>query len=249
MYLFACDLDNTIIHSYKKAQESDICVEMKDEKKLSYMTQKSYKLLNEIYEKRTDILFVPLTTRTMEQYNRINLLDSKFPKYALAANGGILLIDNCIDEKWYEESLEIIKDSLNELKLSMDILEKDKNIYMDIRIIDGLFVYTKSSNPKKTLSVLSENIDISKVDVFENGDKVYVISKKLNKGAAVKRLKEKLNIEKTICAGDSLFDISMLNIADIAVYPENLKNNISNDNQNHIFNRDIFFAENLLSLV
>ncbi len=249
MYLFACDLDNTIIHSYKKAQESDICVEKKDEKKLSYMTQKSYKLLNEIYEKRTDILFVPLTTRTMEQYNRINLLDSKFPKYALAANGGILLIDNCIDEKWYEESLEIIKDSLNELKLSMDILEKDKNIYMDIRIIDGLFVYTKSSNPKKTLSVLSENIDISKVDVFENGDKVYVISKKLNKGAAVKRLKEKLNIEKTICAGDSLFDISMLNIADIAVYPENLKNNISNDNQNHIFNRDIFFAENLLSLV
>ena len=249
MYLFACDLDNTIIHSYKKAQESDICVEMKDEKKLSYMTQKSYKLLNEIYEKRTDILFVPLTTRTMEQYNRINLLDSKFPKYALAANGGILLIDNCIDEKWYEESLEIIKDSLNELKLSMDILEKDENIYIDIKIIDGLFVYTKSSNPKKTLSVLSENIDISKVDVFENGDKVYVISKKLNKGAAVKRLKEKLNIEKTICAGDSLFDISMLNIADIAVYPENLKNNISNDNQNHIFNRDIFFAENLLSLV
>ncbi len=249
MYLFACDLDNTIIHSYKKAQESDICVEMKDEKKLSYMTQKSYKLLNEIYEKRTDILFVPLTTRTMEQYNRINLLDSKFPKYALAANGGILLIDNCIDEKWYEESLEIIKDSLNELKLSMDILEKDENIYIDIKIIDGLFVYTKSSNPKKTLSVLSKNIDISKVDVFENGDKVYVISKKLNKGAAVKRLKEKLNIEKTICAGDSLFDISMLNIADIAVYPENLKNNISNDNQNHIFNRDIFFAENLLSLV
>lgn len=249
MYLFACDLDNTIIHSYKKAQESDICVEMKDEKKLSYMTQKSYKLLKEIYEQRTDILFVPLTTRTMEQYSRINLLDSKFPKYALAANGGILLIDNCLDEKWYDESLEIIKDSLNELKLSMDILEKDENIYIDIKIIDGLFVYTKSSNPKKTLSVLSENIDISKVDVFENGDKVYVISKKLNKGAAVKRLKEKLNIEKTICAGDSLFDISMLNIADIAVYPENLKNNISNDNQNHIFNRDIFFAENLLSLV
>lgn len=249
MYLFACDLDNTIIHSYKKAQESDICVEMKDEKKLSYMTQKSYKLLKEIYEQRTDILFVPLTTRTMEQYGRIKLLDGKFPKYALAANGGILLIDNCIDEKWYEESLEIIKDSLNELKLSMDILEKDKNIYFDIRIIDGLFVYTKSSNPKKTLSVLSENIDISKVDVYENGDKVYVISKKINKGEAVKRLKEKLNIEKTICAGDSLFDIPMLNIADIAVYPENLKNNISNDNQNHIFNRDIFFAENLLSLV
>ena len=73
MILFFADMDNTLIYSYKRDIGSDkIGVEFYPEKNqmISYMTKTSWKLLQKVAHK---LLFIPTTTRTIEQYQRINL--------------------------------------------------------------------------------------------------------------------------------------------------------------------------------
>ena len=48
--LFACDIDNTLIHSYKYRRSGDICVEWIDGKEQAYMTKTAFQLLNEIWD-------------------------------------------------------------------------------------------------------------------------------------------------------------------------------------------------------
>ena len=57
------------------------------------------------------------------------------------------------------------------------------------------------------------------LDIAVSGRKVYFFPPPLNKGTAVKRLKERFQPEKTICAGDSVIDIPMLRAADLAILP------------------------------
>ena len=53
--------------------------------------------------------------------------------------------------------------------------------------------------------------------------KVYIVPRQLNKGSALLRLKKRLGAELVIAAGDSGFDIPMLNQADFALAPAELK--------------------------
>lgn len=146
MIIFASDLDNTLIHSYKNAEYNDVCVESKDLKKLSFMTQSSYLKLQDINNK---VIFIPITTRSIEQYRRIKLLKKGFPKYAITSNGGHLIVDNNIDKDWFEESKKLIENVYSELLESINILNQDKNVCFDVRLVDEMFVFTKTGNIKK----------------------------------------------------------------------------------------------------
>lgn len=219
MIIFNSDLDNTLIYSYRHDIGKDkICVEIYEEREVSFMTKKSYELLKFLPE---NMVFVPTTTRTIEQYNRIDL-GIGIPKYALVCNGGVLLEEGRENEKWYKVSLELVSDCMKELKKAEIYFEHDKNRTFEVRNIKGLFVFTKSSEPYKTVETLKELLNMTLVDVFYNGVKVYVVPKKLSKGEAVKRLRKYLGAEMVIAAGDSEFDVSMFGEADIAIAPEEL---------------------------
>ena len=223
MVILCTDLDNTMIYSHKHdIGEEKLCVEIYNNREISFITENTRKLLNEV---RRRMLVVPVTTRTMEQYNRINLGVGEF-EYALTCNGGILLRNGKSDENWYSESLNMVKDSSSEMKRAIEILKRDENVSFEIRFISDLFVFTKSDMPYETIKRLSAELDVEKVDVFDNGSKVYVVPKELNKGNAVKRLKRLIEHSVIIAAGDSNFDISMLKAADYVIYPKEL--NIEN---------------------
>lgn len=142
---------------------------------------------------------MPTTTRTVEQYKRINL-GIPVPKYALVCNGGILLKDGTEDPGWYIDSVNMVKDSKEEIKKGMDILEYDSRRNFELRFIRSLFVFTKCEEPETVVTDLRNLLDNSKVDVFNNGAKVYILPKMLNKGMAITRLKEKLGVDKVIAA-------------------------------------------------
>jgi hydroxymethylpyrimidine pyrophosphatase-like HAD family hydrolase len=79
--LFASDLDNTLIHSYRVAEGRDICVETRDGKKLSFMSPEAHGILKDIAAKCT---FVPVTTRSLEQYRRLlHLRQERSPPQAV----------------------------------------------------------------------------------------------------------------------------------------------------------------------
>ena len=140
MILLALDLDNTLIHSYKRAAENDVCVEtMETEngiKKLSFMSPDAYRKFTSL---SSEIIAVPITT--------------------------------------------------------------------------------KSENVPETMKMLSESLDMNIVTLHENGSKVYILPKGLDKGSCLERLKKKLSPDITIAAGDSRFDIPMLAAADVPIIP------------------------------
>ena len=87
MVVFNVDMDNTLIYSYKHdIGYEKYCAEIYQEREISFMTHKTCKLLTELAGK---VMIVPTTTRTREQYERIDLGIGKIP-YALVCNGGVL---------------------------------------------------------------------------------------------------------------------------------------------------------------
>lgn len=222
MALFLSDLDNTLIYSYKKDIGNEkILVEQKEGKELSFMTQYAVKCLIRL---QTKLPLIPLTTRSLLQYQRIAFPAEICPHYALAANGGILLIDGEIDKEWFSNSKNLIEPAYEEMKKGKEILHKDSNVYYSIEYIDNLFVFTKSKNPEQTISELCKKLDLSIVSIHENGEKIYILPNMLHKGKAIERIKERFTGESIICAGDSIFDIPMLFAADSAYYPKGLEN-------------------------
>lgn len=219
MVVFHSDLDNTLIYSYKHDIGSDKkCVEVYQNREVSYMTKKSYDLLKTVKDK---VVLVPTTTRTREQYERIDL-GIGVPRLALVCNGGVLLTDGCEDRDWYEESVNLVLDCRNELEKSEQYLETDHYRNFEVRNIRGLFVFTKSEAPEQTMAGLKAILNLSLVDVFRNGVKIYVVPKKMSKGMAVQRLRKRIEAELVIAAGDSGFDISMLHTADLGIVPPEL---------------------------
>lgn len=219
MIVFHADLDNTLIYSYKHDLGSEkTCVEIYQDRQISFMTDKSYALLKEVYGK---VLFVPTTTRTIEQYRRIDL-GIGIPRYALTCNGGVLLVDGKEDEAWYRESLQMVTDCQYELKRAKKCLEEDEYRNFEVRNIQDLFIFTKSAQPDQSVAMLQKILDLNLVDVFSNGVKVYVVPVKLNKGSALQRFRKKVNGASVIAAGDSEFDVSMLREADTGIAPEEL---------------------------
>lgn len=212
--VFHSDLDNTLIYSYKhEIGLHKICVEIYQNREISYMTEVSAALLKQVREKT---LFVPTTTRTEEQYQRI-CLGKQPPEYALTCNGGILLVQGERDLDWYLQSREMLTDCQTELYDAGKLLKTDKNVNFEVRNIEKLFLFTKSVRPEQTVCRLHNYLKGSQLEIFSNGMKVYAVPGKLNKGEAVRRFRQKVQAGIVAAAGDSRFDISMLEEADLAL--------------------------------
>ncbi len=217
--ILTTDLDNTLIYSYKHDIGNEKrCAEIYRGREISFITEKTFDLLKMVKNK---MLIIPVTTRTEEQYRRIDLGVGEF-EYALVCNGGVMLKNGIEDNAWYRESLDMTEESLPEIKKAAAILAQDKNVCFEIRCIRDLFVFTKSNTPVQSAERLRNGTNADLVDIFTNGAKVYAVPKKLNKGTAVARLRNYLGESAVAAAGDSEFDIPMILVSDFAVCPEGL---------------------------
>ena len=245
MIIFNTDLDNTIIYSYKHDIGDDkINVELYQGREISYVSGKTHRLLQRV---KDEIMVIPTTTRTIEQYNRIDLGVGSF-KYALTCNGGILLVDGQRDEEWYKESLLLVKPSQDEISVAYKALEKDERRYFELRYIEDLFLFTKCKEPEVVVEDLKKVCNLSFVNVFNNGDKVYVVPCNLGKGNAIRRIRKKLNADYVIAAGDSEFDISMVTEADMGIVPKGFRDEFGIEVELEEVEEGLF-SEELLSII
>lgn len=222
MTILNVDLDNTLIYSYKHDIGTDkTAVELYQGREISFMTETTCGRLKKIKE---NALIVPTTTRSIEQYNRINLRIGPL-EYALVCNGGVLLVNGRKDVSWYEESAAMIQESMPELEKASRFLAKDSRRTFELRWIEGLFLFTKCSPPEEVVKELRSRLNPHTADVFHNKEKVYVVPKNLNKGNAVQRFQKWIHGEQVIAAGDSEFDIPMLRAADVGIAPHGFKEN------------------------
>ncbi|MGB3368477.1 MAG: HAD family hydrolase [Acidaminobacteraceae bacterium] len=225
MKVFASDLDQTLIYSNKWIDgKEDIvkCIEIFEEKPLSFMLLDEIKKLIEIDKKYN---FIPVTTRTKVQYERIKLPVN--PKYAVVANGATILIDGEIDKTWesiitvgLEKSMSThdMKGKLEEL-LNLDGVEK-------LRDADGLFLYMITDVEKFDNSILRDYrnfVESGLWSIHDQGKKVYFVPKIITKGAALNYLKEMNSYDYIVSAGDSGLDESMKIASDHFIAPGHSK--------------------------
>lgn len=218
--IFFTDLDGTVIRSASKKRAGDIIVEYKDGCEITCISSEGAEMLAGLSDS-----VIPVTSRSIEQYKRINIPEFE-PKYALVDNGGNLLVDGVVNEDWAEWSNGIAGRCRAELAACRLLLEDDPDRSFEVRLVDGLFLFTKSNSSERTLQCLGERLGAEAVRLvlYGTGAKVYAIPKEINKGAAVRRLVDVLGRsgERIVCAGDSVMDVSMLEIANIAVYPDDM---------------------------
>ena len=209
------DLDGTLIFSAKRKKVGDIVIERKDGAEISCITERQAELLPEIRN------IIPVTTRSVEQYHRIEFPEGFAPEYALCDNGGTLLINGESDGPWLERTAKIVAEAMEEIARFRALLDRDPDRRFEVRFVDGFFLFTKSVNPNLTLARLGVG---ERCECYATGEKVYVVPKLLNKGDAVRGLAERLGISRKniFCAGDSLMDVPMLNAANTALFTDDI---------------------------
>ncbi|AOY74814.1 HAD family hydrolase [Clostridium formicaceticum] len=227
--LFTCDLDETLIYGARFLQDENCLtktkvrlIETKDGREISYMTEEAISRLKALSKK---ILFVPVTTRTIEQYKRITLFQKEiFPRYAIVSNGGTLLIGGKVDETW--EAL--VKEKVRKNCLSYEeVLLKFKEIYsadwvVSQRRADDLFYYfivRQDCLPKEKLDSFMDWLKENHWNAYLQRRKLYFIPSVINKGEAVEYLCDHISPDFITAAGDSLMDLPMLQKADYSITP------------------------------
>ncbi|KMS73440.1 HAD superfamily hydrolase [Streptomyces viridochromogenes] len=221
--LVASDLDRTLIYSAAALALTMpdaraprlLCVEVHESRPLSYMTETAAQLLTDLGDAA---VFVPTTTRTRKQYQRINLPGPE-PKYAICANGGHLLVDGVSDPDWHAQVQASLAEQCAPLAEVQDHLMASASPawVRKHRIAEDLFAYLvveRELLPEewvKELAVWAENRGWT---VSLQGRKIYAVPKPLTKSAAMHEVARRAGAELTLAAGDSLLDADLLLAAD-----------------------------------
>ncbi|MER8155612.1 HAD family hydrolase [Streptomyces sp. NPDC094472] len=226
--LVASDLDRTLIYS-AAALGLDmpdaeaprlLCVETYEGRPLSYMTETAAGLLAELV--RTSV-FVPTTTRTVEQYRRIRL-PGPAPRFAICANGGQLLVNGEPDTDWNQRVRTALGDAcapLEEVRAHLSATA-DPAWLLKERVAEELFAYLvveRELLPQGYVKELTQWAEPRGWTVSLQGRKIYAVPKPLTKSAAVAEIRNRTGADEVLAAGDSLLDTDLLLAADRAWRP------------------------------
>lgn len=224
--IFASDLDRTLIYSKKAMGEAFgstevIPVELYQGEHISFMSPETARLLIELSK---TALFVPVTTRTIEQYERIFYIRETFkPKYAVTSNGGNVLIDGVPDPHWQRHVAEALTRSEN--------AEKVIEAFDRISSPDWVKSYRHSDNLFYSIILERENMPLDVVEDFRKeladmrwnlsvqGRKMYLVPDGVSKGDGLLHVKALAGASRIAASGDSLLDESLLKAADYAIVP------------------------------
>ncbi|MFY4717805.1 HAD family hydrolase [Streptomyces sp. LaBMicrA B280] len=221
--LVASDLDRTLIYSSAALALTMpdaraprlLCVEVHESRPLSYLTETAARLLTDLGDAA---VFVPTTTRTRKQYQRINLPGPK-PAFAICANGGHLLVDGVTDADWHARVLARLADECAPLAEVQEHLTRtaDPVWLRKQRVAEDLFAYLvveRELLPEDWVKELAAWAEGRGWTVSLQGRKLYAVPKPLTKSAAVREVARRTGAELTLAAGDSLLDADLLLAAD-----------------------------------
>lgn len=213
--IFASDLDNTLLFSHRHREAGDVCAERLSGREQSFFPAHGPALLAQVCQRAS---FIPVTTRSVEQYQRIQWPPGCVPEYAVAANGGVLLRGGARDPQWYARTLALAKPWLEELERVRALIPQapEGGRWGEG---DGLFLYCAWDRPEQAQAGASFFAGRTGLDAAVSGRKLYLLPPPVNKGEALRRLRERFRPSRVLCAGDSGLDLPMLREADLAILP------------------------------
>lgn len=223
MYYFT-DLDRTLIYSKKFLDDNSkgICVEKYNGEDISYMTNKAVEQLITILNSK---IVIPTTTRSIEQYERIEFAKNNIVfNWAIVCNGGCIIHNGERLKEWdniIEEKLKYCG-SFEEVRKSFEHYENVAGI-LKVREIYNMFFYmvvNKEEFIKESIEAFVKFLEKENWNVYYSGRKIYFIPNAIKKEEAIKFIVEKLKIKSFTALGDSIMDEGMLEIADNAIVPK-----------------------------
>lgn len=225
--IYASDLDRTLIYSLGAIGVPEntpglIPAEIIEGKTRSYISQQA---LNRLIDLNTRIIFIPVTTRTIQQYKRINLFqETVIPDYAVTSNGGNILIGGVVDKEWRESIGRLVarhSAGAEEVRSYIKAVVREDWIISE-NYCDDLFysfmVY-RDQLPLDEITNLSDRLYNLGWRVSLQGRKLYAVPAAVNKSDAILHLRRTVRSEPMVASGDSLLDKSLLESADYAIAP------------------------------
>ncbi|MDA7026416.1 HAD family hydrolase [Bacillus sp. CLL-7-23] len=226
MKAFASDLDRTLIYSKKMieaygADDGYQLIETLDGREISFISEKTKQNLRKIHQ---EMYFIPVTTRTTEQYNRITFFQEEvIPEYAITTNGACILKNGQPLADWSNFIENQLQSCMSIRDMLAEIAElPESRLAERTRTAHDYFVY---------LILRDEGVrEVSHSDLQAwaadrgwqaslQGRKLYFIPKPLHKWRAVDYLKQELKLDQIYTAGDSLLDYSLITHADKGISP------------------------------
>nr|WP_202447064.1 HAD family hydrolase [Streptomyces sp. SID5468] len=197
-----------------------LCVEVHQGRPLSYVTERAADLLTRL---TASAAFVPVTTRTREQYRRVRLPGPP-PAYAVCANGGHLLVHGRTDHAWHDQVRARLSASCAPLAEILDRVVRDAAApwLHTVRVAEDLFVYAvvdRAALPDGWLAELTDWAAPLGWTVSAQGRKVYAVPAPLTKSAGLAEVVRRTGADRVLAAGDSLLDADLLLAADKAWRP------------------------------
>ena len=220
--MFACDLDRTLIHSkrYIIGQESLVCVDKKEDHEIAFMKEEDYNFLEELLP-----YLVPITGRSMTQYQRISFLQNQ--KYAITTFGGIILKNGKPMNVWdarlnltFGEYIDVIS-YLTQDSLYADYL-KDGFHMRDDRVI--VFPVTGMNQNFKELFKTHSAETLRSAFQFQycfEKNRLFLFPNRMSKETALHFLIEMEKPSILITAGDSYVDEKFVKMGNLRFIPRN----------------------------
>ncbi len=234
--LVTVDLDRTLIYSAAAIAEgatvespaADLLatahsVEVYQGRPQSFMSPAAMALLLEL---GSVAHVVPTTTRTIEQYRRIEL-PIGVPEFAITSNGGNILVDGRPDPEWSSRVADLLGILGVGVDAVFDRLARDAANapwLRTMRIADGLFCYVVvelEKLPPQVVPAWTSWAGQHGWNVSRQGRKIYVMPDPVTKQLAIDEVRARSPITPTAsyAAGDGVLDQPMLIGADAAIRP------------------------------
>ncbi len=222
--LIATDLDRTMIYSKgalglpARAPSPPLeCVEVHDGRQAAFMTRAAATSLIAVSEHAS---VVAVTTRVRDQLSRVTLPGPR-PEYAVAANGGLLLVRGKVDTSWSARVASSLSAAAPLSVIWRHVAKVCRPEWtLKIRNAEDLFCYAvvhRSALPPEFYAESSAWARERGWRLSLQGRKLYWVPDALTKAAAVAEVRRRLDADLVLSAGDSLLDMDLLEVADRAI--------------------------------
>ncbi|MCW2526120.1 MAG: putative superfamily hydrolase, partial [Pseudonocardiales bacterium] len=221
----ATDLDRTLIYSRNAmglplGDPTDLtCVEIYADQPFSFITTAAAQVIADLHVVST---FVPVTTRTPAQLARVTL-PGPTPEFAVAANGGALIIDGVRDLLWDKQVAARLREVAPLLEVAGYLGQVCRPEWTsNLRDADGLFCYAvvdRSVLPNEFVDETRSWAAGRGWITSLQGRKLYLMPSSLTKAGAVLAIADRVGAEMILAAGDSLLDRDLLECAHFSIRP------------------------------
>lgn len=237
-YLFMTDLDGTILFSkkringqtqlanadnnsvYKNTNADTICVEYYNDEPFGYMLKSTSDTLDKLHRERS-LTIIPVTTRSVSQYNRITFPD--YVKHAYVDNGTVHVVHPYVpsDTDAIPRAFlpSMAGDKLDRYEKLFKRIERRDDVTSGA-IADNMFAYVCCKTPEDAENLKHDIAEQMTDDIVtRSGRKIYITEAYVTKAHAVKTERRRDDKATIIAAGDTELDIPMMLQADYAIVP------------------------------